>query len=374
MTKTLEKLLRKPLTGILISVIIGFLIGTLILLVAGFSPGAAYAAMFRGIFSKPKYMAQVLINATPLILTALSVAFANKCGLFNIGAEGQYIIGTVCAAMIGHYLPLPAVLHPLFIMVAAIFFGGLWGALAGWLKTRFGIHEVISTIMLNWIALYLNNFILSLPGVKKEGAQASHEILQSARTSVAWEWKRSDAGKAWVAEHPVLGDILKTDLHLGILIAVAAAILVWFFLKHTTKGYELRAVGQNAHASRFAGINVNRNTVQAMFIAGALAALAGAVQITGTNSFRISVLPTHEGYGWDGLSVSLLASSNPLGCILSALMFAALKYGSSSMQGDVGAPSEIINIMIGVIVLCIALSSIYPMIADSLKRREELNG
>ncbi|MDL2293150.1 ABC transporter permease [Ruminococcaceae bacterium OttesenSCG-928-D13] len=373
MTKTLEKVLRKPLTGILISVVIGFLIGTVILLVAGFNPGSAYAAMFRGIFSKPKYISQVIINATPLILTALSVSFAAKTGLFNIGAEGQYIMGTLAAALIGYYVQLPPVIHPIFILLCAMLFGGLWGALAGWLKTKFGIHEVISTIMLNWIALYLNNYILSLPGVKKQGAQASNEILTSARTSILWDWKRSDAGKAWVAEHPVLGDILKTDLHWGILIALVAAVVIWFFLKHTTKGYAMRAVGQNPNASRFAGINVNRNTVQAMFIAGALAALGGAVQIMGTNSFRISVLPSHEGYGWDGLSVSLLAGSNPLGCILSALMFAALKYGSSTMQGDVGAPSEIINIMIGVIVLCIALSSIYPMIADSLKRREEMH-
>ncbi len=373
MTRFLEKILRKPLTGILFSVVIGFLIGTVILLAAGFNPIAAYGAMFQGIFSKPKYIAQVVINATPLILTALSVSFAAKTGMFNIGAEGQYIIGALTAALIGYHLPLVPVLHPLFIMVAAMFFGGLWGALAGFLKTRFGIHEVISTIMLNWIALYLNNYILNIPGIKKPGSQASFEVLQTARTSFIWNWKRGDAGKAFAAAHPVLGDMLKTDLHFGILIAILVAVVVWFFLKRTTKGFEMRAVGQNPDSSRFAGINVNRNTVQAMFVAGALAALAGAIQITGTNSFRVSILPSHEGYGWDGLSVSLMAGSNPLGCILSALMYSALQYGSASMQGEVGAPREIINIIIGVIVLCIALASIYPMIAEKLKRREEMH-
>lgn len=370
---TAAKLLKKPLTGTLISVAVGFLIGTLVLIVAGFNPGEAYGAMFRGIFSKPKYMAQVVVNASPLILTSLAVAFAAKTGMFNIGAEGQYIMGTITAAMLGRYVPLPPVLHPLFIMVAAILFGGLWGGLAGYLKTKFGIHEVISTIMLNWIALYFNNYILTLPGVKKEGSQASHEILDSARTSILWDWKRSDAGKAFAKSNPILGDMLRTDLHWGILIAVLVAVLAWFFLRYTIKGYEMRAVGFNPIASRFSGINVGINMVQAMFIAGALASLGGALQVMGSNSFRISVLPSHEGYGWDGLSISLLAGSNPLGCILAALLFAGLKFGSGSMQSEVGAPGEIINIIIGIIVFCIAISSIYPMIADNLRRRSKIH-
>lgn len=369
----LIKALKKPITGTLISVVVGFLIGTLILLVAGFNPAEAYGAMFRGIFSKPKYMAQVVVNATPLIMTALGVAFAAKTGLFNIGAEGQYIVGTIAAAMLGRYVVLPPVIHTIFVILAAILFGGLWGGLAGFLKTRFGIHEVISTIMLNWIALYLNNYILTLPGVKKEGSQATHEVLASARTSILWEWKRSDAGKDYASQHPVIGDILRTDLHWGILIAVLTAVLVWFFLRYTTKGYEMRAVGFNNDASRFSGINVGANMVQAMFIAGALAAMGGALQVLGSNSFRISVLPSHEGYGWDGLSISLLAGSNPLGCILAALLFAALKYGSGSMQSEVGAPGEIINIIIGIIVFCIAIASVYPMLAETLKRRSKIH-
>ncbi len=369
----LAKVMKRPLTGTLISVLVGFLLGTVILLVAGFNPGEAYGAMFRGIFSSPKYMAQVVVNATPLIMTALGVAFAAKTGLFNIGAEGQYIIGTMAAAILGYYVSLPPVIFPIFIILAAVLLGGLWGALAGFLKTRFGIHEVISTIMLNWIALYLNNYILTLPGVKKEGSQATHEILENARISILGTWKLSDEGRAWAGEHPILGEILRTDLHWGILISVVMAVAVWFFLRHTTKGYEMRAVGFNNDASRFAGINVGSNMVQAMFLAGALAAIGGALQILGSNSFRLSVLPTHEGYGWDGLSVSLLAGSNPLGCILAALLFAGLKYGSGSMQSEVGAPREIINIIIGIIVFCIAIASIYPMLAESLKRKGKIH-
>ena len=165
------------------------------------------------------------------------------------------------------------------------------------------------------------------------------------------------------------GDFLRTDLHWGILLALVVVLLAWYYLNHTTKGFELRAVGANKDAAEFAGIGVKKNMVMAMFISGGIAALAGAIQILGTNPFRISVLPVTEGYGWDGISVSLIANNNPLGCVLSGLLFSGLKYGGGSIQSESGAPSEIINIMIGSIVFCVALVSIYPMIAERLKRR-----
>ncbi|MGL5511945.1 MAG: ABC transporter permease, partial [Sporomusa sp.] len=188
MRKLAIKALHKPITGSIVSVLVGFLIGAVVLAAAGYNPLEAYGAMFAGIFNKPKYMAQVVINAVPIILTGLSVAFAFKTGLFNIGAEGQYVVGSIAAAMFGRYVPLPPVIHPIFVILMAFLLGGIFGGLAGWLKTKFGIHEVISTIMLNWIALYLNNFVLNLPGVKKEGTQASHEVLDSARIQLLGEW------------------------------------------------------------------------------------------------------------------------------------------------------------------------------------------
>lgn len=369
MRKFLIKAFNKPMTGIIISVLAGFVIGAVVLAVAGYSPLEAYSAMFWGIVGKPKYIAQVIINAVPIILTGLSVAFAFKTGLFNIGAEGQYCVGTIVAAILGRYVPLPPVLHPIFVLLAAFLLGGLFGGLSGWLKTKFGIHEVISTIMLNWIALYLNNFILSLPGVKKEGQQASHEILPSARIRILTDWKRTDEGKEFLTNSPIFGDMLRTDIHVGILLAVLVVIAAWYFLRHTTKGFELRAVGFNHSAAEFAGIDVKKNTVSAMFLSGGIAAFAGAVQILGTNSFRISVLAAQEGYGWDGISVALIANNNPLGTLLSGLLFSALKYGGSSIQSSIGAPSEVINIMIGTIVFCVALVSIFPIIADRLKMK-----
>ena len=370
--KQIEKALRRPITGILISIVMGFIVGAVVLTIAGYSPLAAYREMILGVFSKPKYMVQVIIRATPLIFTGLSISFAFKTGMFNIGAEGQAIMGMVTAAVVGYCIELPPVIHFIAVALAAIVVAGLWGALVGVLKAKFGIHEVISGIMLNWIALYFNNFMISMPWLKKPEAEASYEVLESSWLVVLNSWKTSDAGREWLLDgtHPVLSDVLiRTDLNYGIFLAIAAAALVWFLLTRTTKGYEMRAVGSGADAARFAGINVNKNLILSLAIAGALAGLAGAVVITGTMPHRISVLTAQPGYGFDGISVALMANTSPFGVIASALLFAGLQYGGSSIQAELGAPSEIINIVIGTIIFFFAMSGAFRMLADYLEKR-----
>ena len=370
--KQIEKALRRPITGILISIVMGFIVGAVVLTIAGYSPLAAYREMILGVFSKPKYMVQVIIRATPLIFTGLSISFAFKTGMFNIGAEGQAIMGMVTAAVVGYCIELPPVIHFIAVALAAIVVAGLWGALVGVLKAKFGIHEVISGIMLNWIALYFNNFMISMPWLKKPEAEASYEVLESSWLVVLNSWKTSDAGREWLLDgtHPVLSDVLiRTDLNYGIFLAIAAAALVWFLLTRTTKGYEMRAVGSGADAARFAGINVNKNLILSLAIAGALAGLAGAVVITGTMPHRISVLTAQPGYGFDGISVALMANTSPFGVIASALLFAGLQYGGSSIQAELGAPREIINIVIGTIIFFIAMSGAFRMLADYLEKR-----
>ena len=370
--KQIEKALRRPITGILISIVMGFIVGAVVLTIAGYSPLAAYREMILGVFSKPKYMVQVIIRATPLIFTGLSISFAFKTGMFNIGAEGQAIMGMVTAAVVGYCIELPPVSHFIAAALAAIVVAGLWGALVGVLKAKFGIHEVISGIMLNWIALYFNNFMISMPWLKKPEAEASYEVLESSWLVVLNSWKTSDAGREWLLDgtHPVLSDVLiRTDLNYGIFLAIAAAALVWFLLTRTTKGYEMRAVGSGADAARFAGINVNKNLILSLAIAGALAGLAGAVVITGTMPHRISVLTAQPGYGFDGISVALMANTSPFGVIASALLFAGLQYGGSSIQAELGAQSEIINIVIGTIIFFIAMSGAFRMLADYLEKR-----
>ena len=366
----LQDLLKKPLTAAVMSVLIGFLVGAAVLASAGYHPAQAYAALLNGIFSKPRYLVQVVIRSTPLILTGLSVAFAYRTGLFNIGAEGQYILGSIAAVLVGAKLSLPPVLHFFACILAGMLAAGLWGAFAGYLKARSGINEVITCIMLNWIALYLNNFLINRPWLKKPGTEASYETAQSAWSVVLGQWKFSAEGRAWLGEHPGLADVLlRTDLNYGILFAVLAAALVWFFPGRTTRGYELRAVGFNREAARFAGIAIDRNIVLSMFLAGALAGLAGALSITGTMPHRITTLAAHEGFGFDGISVALIAGLSPFGCILSGLLFGALKYGSASIQSVVQAPSEVINIVIGAIVYCIALASVFPKLAERIAKR-----
>lgn len=370
--KTVTKLLKRPMVGILISIVLGFIVGAFVLSIAGYNPLEAYGAMITGIFSKPKYLAQVVIRSTPLILTGLSVAFAFKTGLFNIGAEGQVLIGMVAALIVGYKFPMPPVIHFVAVAGAAMLAAALWGGIVGYLKSKLGIHEVITSIMLNWIALYLNNYFITMPWLKKPETESSFEALESSWIVILNHWKTSPEGRDWLlsGDHPILADVLiRSDINYGIIIAVVVAVIVWFILNRTTKGFELRAVGFNKAAAEFSGIDVKKNTVQSMMIAGALAGLAGAIIITGAMPHRITTLAVSPGYGFDGISVALIANSSPLGVILSGLLFGGLKYGGSAIQSAIGAPSEIINIVLGTIIFFIAMSGAYRMIADKLEKR-----
>lgn len=366
----MKKVLRHPFAAILFAVIIGFVVGAVIFAVAGYSPAEAYSIMFKTTLSRPRYIAQILINAAPIILTGLSVAFAMNTGLFNIGAEGQYVMGTIVAAMVGAYLPMPRVIHPVVIILLAFIAGGLLGALAGWLKNKYGIHEVISTIMLNWIVFYVNNFIATHPAIKVPNTVHSSPIRDTAK--IVWfskEYTRSEAGRQFIKENPFWGEIIRTDINWGIPLAIIVAIVFWLILKKTRTGYELRAVGLNKDAAEFAGIPVQKNVFLSMFIAGGAAALAGAIVVMSYGNY-IFMLGAQEGYGWDGISVSLIGNSHPIGCIFSGILFAFLRYGGSMIQSRIKAPTEIINIMIGIIVLVVAISSVFPRLAEHFEKKE----
>lgn len=354
-----------------ISIILGLIIGAILLALAGYNPFEAYLAMIVGVFSKPSYVSNTIIKATPLIFTGLSVAFAFRTGLFNIGAEGQFIIGTMTAVWAGLYLNfLPGFIHIPIIIILAIVTSGLWGALSGYLKSRFGVHEVISTIMLNWIAFYLLNYMVMIPGINKPGGEASLNIPRSAQISLLDDWKTSDSGISWLIDHPFLKDLLRTPVNFGILFAIVFAILVWFVLNKTTLGYRLRSVGLNKYAAEYAGINVNKNVIVSMFIAGSLSGLAGAFHVMGVSK-NISRLAGMEGYGFDGIAVALIGSNGSLGVFFSGLLFGALKYGGSKIQMVMGAPSEIINIVIGIIVFFIAIPKMLIIIKKYFKSKKK---
>jgi ABC-type uncharacterized transport system permease subunit len=345
----------------IISVLLGLFIGAFVLLIIGYNPIKAYKVILNGIFSSPRYISWTIIYATPIILTGLSVTFAFKSGLFNIGAEGQFIVGALTAAIMGYYVPMPALLHVPFVLICALTAGGLWGGIAGYLKARFGVNEVIATIMLNWIALYLNNYIVLNDKVKRPVYEATNKILDSAKIIFFDVWKKSSEGQAFRKTHPFFNDIFRTPANAGFLIAVIAAVIIWVILKKTTLGYSLKAVGFNKDAAEFGGINIKSSMISSMTIAGALSGLAGAVQITGFTR-EASALAASEGYGFEGISVALIGAVHPLGCILAGLFYGALKYGGSKIQPAIGAPYEIIHIIMGTIVLLISMPNLIKLL------------
>ena len=344
----------------ILAIVLGILIGSIILLLSGTNPVEAYKVIFLGAFGKPKYISWTIVKAVPLILTGLSVAFAFNTGLFNIGAEGQYIVGSIGALVVGLLLDLPPVIHGLVALLVGAFCGYIWGALVGLLKAKFQVNEVISSIMMNWIAFYLSNYLLSFPILRSIESDNSYPIKESASIKIAGAWKMSESGRAYLAQHKFLKDILNPPLNFGIIMAILAAIVVWYILKKTTLGYELRAVGFNEKAAEYGGIDINKSIVKSMGIAGILAGLAGAITVLGVSG-DIGIMAAQEGYGFDGMAVALIAGNNPLGTIPAALLYAGLTYGGGKLT-TIGTYSEVVNIIIGIMILFIAMPKLLDMI------------
>lgn len=343
-----------------IAILLGLFVGSIILLIAGYSPIEVYKQLFLGIFSNPKYIAWTIIRATPIILTGISVAFAMKTGLFNIGAEGQFVMGSLGAALAGYFLMLPPGIHAIVAVLVGALFGALWGAISGVLKAYRGINEVISTIMLNWIAIYFSNFIMGTKNFVGSNVQVSQNILPSASLLVMGEYKKTEAGRAMLEGIPGAADFFSTQVNWGFLIAILMAIFAWYILKNTTKGYQLRSVGFNKHAAEYAGIDVKKNIIHAMFFAGLFAGIGGATQALGVSG-RLNLLIGAQGYGFDGMAVALIAASNPLATIPAGLLFGALQYGGTSIQSLLRVPLEIINIIIGIIVFFVSMPYLYEL-------------
>ena len=291
-----KSILQSNFLYTVIAIIIGFLIGAIFLVIAGISPAVAYSKLISSVFSKPKFLMYTLVYSAPIILTGLSVAFSFRTGVFNIGAEGQFVVGSIAATLVGILVKLPAVIHVPLCIIAAMAAGAFWSFLCGLMKVKRGIHEVISFIMFNWIAFYLSNFVVNLKDVKVEGGEASKNLEDSARILFPTSW---------------IDSIKCPDANWGIVIAVITAIAIWVIIEKTTLGYRLKAVGFNKHAADYAGIDANKSILTALCISGALSGLGGAVQIMG-QSGRLVQFAGQEGYGFEGISVALIGSSNPL--------------------------------------------------------------
>lgn len=332
---------------ILISIILGFVVGALFLVSMGLSVGDAYGRLLSSV-TGIKGFSYVVVYSIPYIMTGLSVAFSFKTGVFNIGAEGQFVMGSMAAAVVGILFgSLPkALLIPLCFM-AAMLVGALWGVIVGLLKTKWGINEVLSMIMFNWIAFYLSNFIAGIPAIHSEGtAEATRNISENASTLLSKDFI-SQVG-------------LCPTANWGILVAMVAMVLVWFIIYKTTLGYRLKAVGFNRSAAEYGGINVNRSILTALAISGALAGLGGALQLMGMGN-RISVFASQEGFGFAGIVVALMGCSNPFGVLVAGVFYGALIYGGSKLN-LVGAPTQLVNVIVGTVVLFIAVSVVFERI------------
>jgi ABC-type uncharacterized transport system permease subunit len=315
--------------------LLAFVAGGLVMLVTGSDPIATYEAIWKGtglqwIFPwttgadrdlAASNLQQTLIITTPLILTGLAVAFAFRAGLFNIGGNGQYIVGAIMAVWIGSsFSGMPSFLHILLAIVAAAAAGAVWAGIAGVLKAATGAHEVITTIMLNWIAVWIGVWLFSLGGPLQTARNASlpvsEDVVKGARLPVFW------------------GDPVLQGLHIGIFIALAAVVVFWILLNRSTIGYEVRAVGFNPEAARYSGMSVGKNYVLVMAVCGVFAGLAGALYVL-CWQFRIATndIQTVQ-LGFIGIAVALLGRNTASGTVAAALLFGALLSGTSQRNLD----------------------------------------
>jgi ABC-type uncharacterized transport system permease subunit len=339
-----------PALALLSALIIGALIMALSdiesLRLLGSDPGAAlakmwseivvaYRALFRGAFGSIYALSESLFAATPLIIAGLGVALGFRAGLFNIGANGQMLFGGLAALLVGLYLDLPGFIHITLALVAGMLGGMIWGGIPGLLKARTGAHEVITTIMFNFIAVFLVQWLLTLPLIQDPGR--NNPI--SAPMAVTARLPR------------LLGANYRATI--GVLIALALVFVIQWLIFRSSKGFELRVMGLNPEAGRYAGMSVTGLTTLAMSIAGGLAGIAGAIVLMGLDPFKLT---THlaGSVGFDAITVALLGRSHPLGVLVSALLFGALKAGGREMQGAAQVPLDLVTVLQALIVIFVA--------------------
>jgi general nucleoside transport system permease protein len=334
----------------IIAVLLGILVGTIIMIVTGYNALAAFIALWNGAFGEVYYFGEVIRQVTPLILAGLSVAFAFRTGLFNIGVEGQLIVGWLAAVWVGIAFDLPPGIHAIVAVLAAAVAGALWAFIPGLLKAKFRVHEVIVTIMLNYTALHVTNYLIRT--VLSERSDRTEMIKETATLRSPFLEGLTDYSR----------------LHWGIVIALIAVFIMWFLLEKTTRGYELRSVGFNQHASHYAGMNVDTNIILSMVISGAFAGLAGAMEGLGTFGYA-SIKGGFTGVGFDGIAVALLGANGPIGVILAALLFGALKVGALNMPLEAGVPNELVDIIIALIVFFVAASYMIRLFIDRMSKK-----
>ena len=335
---------RKHKIGI---IIIALLLGAVVLQASGFSPIEAYGALIVGAFGDIYGIGQTFTQATPIIFTALAFLFAFKAGLFNIGAEGQFLMGAFASAIVGISLSgWPSIIHIPIALLAGIIVGGFWALIPALLKTELGANEVITTMMLTYVAIYFTGYL-------------ANDVFRA---------------EGWVAQTPLiypsaeLPRILPpTQLSASLILGIFFVALTYYVLQKTVLGYEVRAIGLNPLAAENGGINVKRGLILALVVSGALAGLGGAGEVLGVH--RRFIDGFSPGYGWDGLAVALIGGLNPIGALLAAILFGVFRSGGMTMNRVTGVPIDIVTILQGLVILFVAA----PVILKYLRKRGNKN-
>lgn len=340
----------------LISIVIALLVAVLFVMWGkgiGFFEGASllFGAIWKGSFGQKQNAIETFVYVTPLLFTGLANAVAFKTGLFNIGVEGQFTVGVLASAAIGLIPGLPRVIHIPLILLGGMAAGALWASVPGYLKAKVGTNEVVNTIMMNFIAMYLTNYIVMGP-LNKAGVASTPMIQESAKL-----WRFLGANNR-----------LNAGLFIGLIFVVLVYILFW----KTTTGYEIRAVGLNPHAAEYGGISIKKNIILAMVISGAIAGIGGAVYVSGIQHNALQ-LAGFINYGFDGIAVALLAKSHPIGIVFSSILFGALNSSAISLQ-LANIPKQIVFLIQAIIIIFVAADYIFKWIGEKRKKEAMING
>jgi len=322
----------QTLINIVLIFVITVAVGTVLILACGANPLKAYGLFLNGIFGNSGSFAEIFVKACPLILTGLGCAVAFKTGFFNIGAEGQFYVGAIAATIVSlNMTGAPGVISIILSLLAGFICGGFWALIAAILKAKFNISEIIVTIMLNYIAInFLGYSIRSFLMDPAGNVPQSAKIAASAQLSSL---------------------IPSTRFHIGIVIAFICVVIVWFLMEKTSIGYELKAVGLNKRAAACNGISVIKNIIFSAFLSGGLAAIAGVIEVLAIQKKLLEGFSSNCGY--TAVLIALIASNSPIGVLAVAILYAAMQIGANSMQRQMGIPSAIVNILIGVVVVLI---------------------
>ena len=345
--KEILKSIMIPLFSILVAMVIAVF---LVMWVKGegflTSASSLFKAIWVGSFGNKANFYETLVSTTPILFTGIANVVAFRTGLFNIGTEGQFVIGTLCGVAVALIPGIPSVIHVILVILAGTVGGAIWGAIPGYLKAKTGTNEVVNTIMMNYIGMALCDYFV-MGALNLKGQATTPNIQKSAEL---WRF----AGPNY-------------RLNIGLFLAIAVAILIYWFFNKTTSGYEIRAVGINPHAAEYGGINVKKNIVLAMLISGAIAGMGGACHVAGVRHNMYELGGALTGYGFDGITVALLAKNNPIASILTALLLGALNNCSLTLQME-KIPKEIVGLIQAIIIIFVAADYIYKYIGEKKKK------